>query len=121
MVCVWRIEVPPEFSGDPIEWPSFMTRFADTKKRCAYTVVKNLNRMTKCLKVEQLAVKGDLHKRNALSIVFATLRMLLGQPVVVYSALINSIKTEPDTKADDLESLLTFSMSVKTLRNALLA
>lgn len=62
------------------------------------------------------AVQGELH---TLPSVLATLWMLFGQPTIVNSALINSTKNEPQLKTDDLEILVTFLMSVKTLCNAL--
>lgn len=93
----------PEFSGDPIEWSSFMTRFAETTKRCTYKKIENLEHMTIYMKGHNNgAVKRELHKRTALPGV-----LLFVQPAVLYSTLVNSIKNGPEIKADDLEILDT--------------
>lgn len=48
--------------------------------------------------------KAEIHKRDALSSVLATLRLLFGRPQVVYCALVQNFKKEPYIKIENLES-----------------
>lgn len=92
-----------------------MIRFAKPTKTCAYTSLVTLDHLTKCLKRRTyVVVKGKLYKRTELPSVLAILRMLFGQHTLAYTFLVSNIISRPDIRYD-LESLITFSLSIKAL------
>lgn len=76
-----------------------MSRFVQFTKPCVFYDKENLDGLSRRLKGKSLdIVKFELCKQDALSSVLSILRMLFGQPKIVYDSLIKSITTEPEVK-----------------------
>lgn len=112
----------PIFSGDPRDWPIFISKLRESTQQCGFTASENLDRLSRCLKGQAYdAVRTDLANPEALSSVIATLRMLYGRPETIYHALVNHVRDSPPVKIEKLDTLITFGMRVKGLCDTLKA
>lgn len=112
----------PVFSGDPEQWPLFISNFTVTTSACGYTDVENMVRLQRSLKGPALeAVKSRLLIPSSVPSVIETLRKLFGRPEVVINSLLARIRSTPVPKADKLESIICFGMAVKNFCDHLVA
>ncbi|XP_058816727.1 uncharacterized protein LOC131680008 [Topomyia yanbarensis] len=106
----------PLFSGDAEEWPIFYSTFNSTTTMCGYTNEENVVRLQKCLKGRALeAVKCRLLHPSNVPGILATLRMLFGRPEIIIHSAIEKIHALPAPRAEQLESLVEFALSVQNL------
>ncbi|XP_055527320.1 uncharacterized protein LOC129719933 [Wyeomyia smithii] len=106
----------PLFSGTPEEWPLFFSTFTTTTNLCGYTPEKNLIRLQKCLKGKAYeTVKCRLMHPSNVSEIISTLKMLFGNPEVIVQDLITKIHSTPAPKADQLDTIIEFSLAVQNL------
>ncbi|XP_065075283.1 uncharacterized protein LOC135699027 [Ochlerotatus camptorhynchus] len=104
----------PTFSGNPEEWPIFLSMFNSTTAMCGFTEEENLVRLQRSLKGKAYeAVKCRLMHPGNIQGVMDTLRMLYGQPEVIVHSLIAKISSLPAIREDRLETLVDFAVSVQ--------
>ncbi|XP_055615196.1 uncharacterized protein LOC129761499 [Toxorhynchites rutilus septentrionalis] len=104
----------PMFSGNPEEWPLFLSTFNSTTMMCGFTDEENIVRLQRSLKGRAYeAVKCRLMHPSNVTGVISTLKMLFGQPEVIISSLIRKINSLPPLKEDKLETLVDFAVHVE--------
>lgn len=112
----------PIFTGNPKDWPYFISKFRDTTQMCGFSEIENLDRLQKCLKGDALEnVKCDLMTTKSLASVLSTLKLLYGRPTAIFNALVDEIRKSPPVKAEKLETLVVYAMKVKNLCATMLA
>lgn len=104
----------PTFSGKPEEWPIFITNFLQSTERCGFSDQENLIRLQKSLKGPALdAVRGKLMMPSTVNSAIETLQMLFGRPDVIQHSLQCKLRAHENVKADDLNTLISLSLSVQ--------
>ncbi|XP_058827460.1 uncharacterized protein LOC131687395 [Topomyia yanbarensis] len=108
-------ELPP-FSGNPEEWPLFISSFTNSTNACGFTNAENLMRLQRCLRGGALeAVRSRLLIPDSVPQVLATLQTLYGRPEILVYALLKKVREVPAPKSDKLETLIGFGMAVQNL------
>ncbi|XP_055591249.1 uncharacterized protein LOC129743288 [Uranotaenia lowii] len=106
----------PIFSGVPEEWPLFVSTYSTTTTMCGFTAEENLIRLQKCLRGKAYeAVKCMLMHPSNVGSIMSTLRMIFGSPEIIVHNLITKIQSAPPPRADRLETMIDFALSVKNL------
>ncbi|XP_062717285.1 uncharacterized protein LOC134292262 [Aedes albopictus] len=106
----------PMFSGNPEDWPVFISSFANSSQACGYTDAENLIRLQRCLKGPALeAVKSRLLFPAAVPHVIATLETLYGKPEHLIFMLLKKVREVPAPRPDKLETLIGFGIAVQNL------
>ncbi|XP_055922143.1 uncharacterized protein LOC129953216 [Eupeodes corollae] len=106
----------PSFSGNPEDWPLFISCLENSTRSCGYTNDENLMRLQRCLKGKALeAVRYRLLYPENVPSIISTLQMLYGRPDVIIHSLLNKIRNEPAPRADRLDTLVTFSFAVQNI------
>lgn len=106
----------PSFSGNPEEWPLFISSYENSTRTCGFSDDENLIRLHKCLKGKALeAVRFKLLLPSAVNDVVNTLRLLYGRPEIIISTLIQRVRNEPGPKIEKLDTLIPFALSVQNL------
>ncbi|XP_062538391.1 uncharacterized protein LOC134206679 [Armigeres subalbatus] len=106
----------PLFSGNPEDWPVFISSFNNSSQACGYTDAENLIRLQRCLKGTALeAVRSRLLFPAAVPHVIATLETLYGKPEHLIFMLVKKVREVPAPKSDKLETLIGFGMAVQNL------
>lgn len=106
----------PEFTGLPEEWPRFISNYEQTTQTCGFSNEENLIRLQNSLKGKALeAVSCRLMLPSSVPDVIQTLRLLFGRPELIINTLLQKIRNEPSPKAEKLDSLIKFSLSVQNL------
>ncbi|XP_058449233.1 uncharacterized protein LOC131429200 [Malaya genurostris] len=104
----------PQFSGDPEDWPLFLSTFNSTTAMCGFTDEENTIRLQRCLKGRAYdAVKSCLMHPSNVKSVLATLRMLFGQPEAVVNSLVSKINLLPMMEENSLETIVDFAINIK--------
>ncbi|XP_058839405.1 uncharacterized protein LOC131694906 [Topomyia yanbarensis] len=111
----------PEFSGDPEEWPIFLSSFNNSTVACGYNNTENLARLQRCLKGSALkSVRYYLLTPESVPEVMRTLQTLFGRPDIIINKLIRNMRECPAPKADRLETLIEFGIMVRNLTQHLI-
>ncbi|XP_058828346.1 uncharacterized protein LOC131688193 [Topomyia yanbarensis] len=106
----------PTFSGDPQDWPMFLSSFQSSTMACGYTDVENLSRLQRCLKGQALeSVKSRLLLPQSVPHVMETLQMLYGRPEILIHSLLQKLRSVPSPKAENLQSIITYGLAVRNL------
>ncbi|XP_053698719.1 uncharacterized protein LOC128745665 [Sabethes cyaneus] len=106
----------PRFSGDPSEWPIFISNYHYTTEACGFSQAENMLRLQRCLTGPALdTVRSRLVLPAAVPQVMETLRMRFGRPELLIKALLDKVRDIPAPKSDKLEGLIEFGMAVQTL------
>ncbi|XP_055626949.1 uncharacterized protein LOC129768996 isoform X2 [Toxorhynchites rutilus septentrionalis] len=106
----------PTFSGDPAEWPIFISNFEYTTTTCGYTHGENMVRLQRCLRGRALeSVRSRLVFPAAVPQVIETLRMRYGRPELLINALLQKVRAMPAPRGDKLEALIEYGMVVQEL------
>lgn len=112
----------PSFSGQPDDWPVFISCFEMGTRECGFSNAENLIRLQRSLKGPALeAVKSRLLLPNAVPRVIETLRMLYGRPDVLINSLLCKIRNTPSPKEGRLDSLINYCMAVQNYCDHLVA
>ncbi|XP_062712316.1 uncharacterized protein LOC115269769 [Aedes albopictus] len=112
----------PMFSGDPAEWPIFISAFENTTVACGYSKVENLARLQRCLKgAAYESVRSRLLLPESVPQVLSTLRLLYGRPELLINVLLNKLRSTPAPRSDKLETLIEFGLAVQSLCDHLVA
>ncbi|XP_062714236.1 uncharacterized protein LOC134291009 [Aedes albopictus] len=110
----------PTFSGNPEDWPLFISSFTNTTQACGYSDAENLARLQRSLKGNALdAVRSRLLLPAAVPHVIATLETLYGRPELLIHTLLQKVRGAPAPKQDRLETLIGYGMAVQNLSDHL--
>ncbi|XP_058817804.1 uncharacterized protein LOC131681110 [Topomyia yanbarensis] len=106
----------PCFSGNPSEWPMFISNYNYTTEACGYTDGENMIRLQRCLKGHALeTVRSRLVLPQAVPHVIETLRMRYGRSEVLINSLLREVRSIPAPRSDKLEGLIEYGMAVQAL------
>ncbi|XP_053686572.1 uncharacterized protein LOC128736119 [Sabethes cyaneus] len=106
----------PQFSGNPADWPVFISSFTNSTLACGYTSTENLCRLQRSLKGAAYdAVQSRLLLPESVPQVMDTLYLLYGRPELLIHALLDKVRSVPAPKVDKLETLIDFGMAVQCL------
>ncbi|XP_062714039.1 uncharacterized protein LOC134290847 [Aedes albopictus] len=106
----------PRFSGDPAEWPIFISNYRYTTEACGFSDGENMLRLQRCLTGSALeTVRSRLVLPAAVPQVIETLRMRFGRPELLINALLRKVRDIPAPRPDRLEGLIDFGMAVQAL------
>ncbi|XP_062699013.1 uncharacterized protein LOC134284280 [Aedes albopictus] len=106
----------PTFSGDPADWPIFISTFMNSSLSCGFNSAENLARLQRCLKGPAYeSVKSRLLLPESVPQVIDTLRLLYGRPELLINALLQKVRSVPAPKAEKLETIIDFGMAVRSL------
>ncbi|XP_055605098.1 uncharacterized protein LOC129753322 [Uranotaenia lowii] len=112
----------PEFSGNPADWPLFISIFTNTTLACGFNPAENLDRLQRSLKGAALeAVRSKLLLPESVPQIIDTLRSLFGRPELLIDSLLTKVRSLPAPKADKLETLMEFGIAVQSLCDHLVA
>ncbi|XP_062705798.1 uncharacterized protein LOC134287620 [Aedes albopictus] len=106
----------PAFSGNPEEWPIWISNFERSTATCGFSQDENLIRLQRCLKGPALEmVRGRLLTPASVPHVIKTLQLRYGRPETLIRALTERIRHLPPPKMDNVESIIDFGMAVDNL------
>ncbi|XP_062702256.1 uncharacterized protein LOC134285477 [Aedes albopictus] len=106
----------PTFSGDPADWPIFISSFTNSSLACGYNSAENLARLQRCLKGPAYeSVRSRLLLPESVPQVIDTLRLLYGRPELLISAQLQKVRSVPAPKAEKLETIIDFGIAVRSL------
>ncbi|XP_058826865.1 uncharacterized protein LOC131686880 [Topomyia yanbarensis] len=106
----------PRFSGDPADWPIFISSYRYTTEACGFSDGENMLRLQRCLSGSALeTVRSRLVLPAAVPQVIETLRMRFGRPELLINALLRKVRDIPAPRSDRLEGLIDFGMAVQAL------
>ncbi|XP_055615272.1 uncharacterized protein LOC129761561 [Toxorhynchites rutilus septentrionalis] len=106
----------PTFSGNPEEWPLFITSFQSSTRMCGYSDEENMLRLQRSLKGKALdAVRCRLLHPSNVPGVISTLRTLFGRPEIIVHSLISKIREMPSPKAEKLNTVIDFGVAVQNV------
>ncbi|XP_053691432.1 uncharacterized protein LOC128739955 [Sabethes cyaneus] len=106
----------PKFNRDPETWPLFISSFEHTTKACGYSNIENLDRLLNSLEGEAFnAVRSMLVLPESVPEVIQDLRRLFGQPEKLLRTLLNKVRRVSPPTTDDLQTFVTFGITVKHL------
>ncbi|XP_055601508.1 uncharacterized protein LOC129750567 [Uranotaenia lowii] len=104
----------PTFTGNPAEWPMFISIFTTTTLACGFNKAENLLRLQRCLKGAALdSVRSRLMMPNSVPNIIDTLRSFYGRPELLINDMLAKIRSIPPPKNDKLESLIEFGIIVQ--------
>ncbi|XP_062704047.1 uncharacterized protein LOC134286450 [Aedes albopictus] len=106
----------PNFSGDSVEWPLFLSCYQNTTHLCGFSHGENLMRLQRSLKGNALeAVRSLLLEPSSVPMILSTLHTLYGRPDLVINSLLQKVRSTPAPKPDKLESLISFGLACQNL------
>ncbi|XP_055604057.1 bromodomain adjacent to zinc finger domain protein 1A-like [Uranotaenia lowii] len=104
----------PEFSGNPVDWPVFISHYNYTSEACGFNDGENMIRLQRCLKGSAWeAVRSRLILPASVGHVIETLRMRFGRPELLIESLIERVKATPAPKVDKLDTVIEFGTKVQ--------
>ena len=106
----------PPFSGNPTDWPVFISSYTNTTLACGYSPAENLVRLQRCLKGPAYEpVSSRLLLPESVPHILETLRLLYGRPELLINALLEKVRSIPAPKAEKLETLIDYGLAVQSL------
>ncbi|XP_062716865.1 uncharacterized protein LOC109416846 [Aedes albopictus] len=106
----------PTFSGDPAEWPIFISSYNYTTAACGYTDGGNMIRLQRCLRGSALeSVRSRLVIPSTVPQVIDALQMRYGRPELLINALLQKVRSIPAPRADRLEGLVDYGTAIQAL------
>lgn len=106
----------PIFTGNPEDWPIFISSYRNSTMMCGYTDAENLMRLQKCLRGNALdVVRSNLLLPSSVPQVMATLETLFGNPERLIQSLLTRVRNTAAPNADKLETLINFGVVVQNL------
>lgn len=106
----------PMFSGDPIDWPLFISSYQHSTETCGYNNSENLLRLQRCLRGNAKdSVSSFLLHPSTVPQVLSTLQQLYGRPEQIVNNMIAKVRATPPPKPDRLETLVSFGLVVQNL------
>ncbi|XP_053686668.1 uncharacterized protein LOC128736214 [Sabethes cyaneus] len=106
----------PVFSGDPVEWPLFISSYNHSTEARGYSLSKNLLRLQRVLKgAAKDAVSSFLLHPSTVPQVLATFQTLYGRPEQIVHNLVAKVRATTAPRAEKLETLIHFGLAVQNL------
>ncbi|XP_053699089.1 uncharacterized protein LOC128746063 [Sabethes cyaneus] len=106
----------PTFSGNPEEWPLFISTYESSTRICGFSDEENLLRLQRSLRGRALeTVRSRLLHPAGLEGVIKTLRLLYGRPEVIVNTLVGKIREMPAPKTEKLGTLIDFGVAVQNM------
>ncbi|XP_062702184.1 uncharacterized protein LOC134285456 [Aedes albopictus] len=106
----------PIFSGNPEEWPIWISNFRRSTSTCGFSDDENLIRLQRCLKGSALeAVRSRLLCPASVPHVIRTLEMRYGRPETLIRSMTERVRRLPSLKIHDLEAVIEFGLVVDNL------
>ncbi|XP_053691604.1 uncharacterized protein LOC128740118 [Sabethes cyaneus] len=106
----------PIFTGDPVEWPLFLSSLQNSTELCGYSDGENLMRLQRCLKGNALeAVRSYLLHPSSMPLIIDTLRTLYGRPDLIIGSLLAKVRSTPTPKPECLDTIISFGLACKNL------
>ncbi|XP_055587983.1 uncharacterized protein LOC129740353 [Uranotaenia lowii] len=106
----------PSFSGNPLDWPVFISHFTFTSEACGFNNGENMLRLQRCLTgAAWESVRSRLILPTSVPSVIETLRERFGKPEVIIESLIERVKNTAPPRADRLASFIDFGTMVQAL------
>ncbi|XP_055922260.1 uncharacterized protein LOC129953275 [Eupeodes corollae] len=105
----------PIFSGDPEEWPLFLSSFNNSTALAGYSDAENLMRLQASLKGKaREIVRNKLLLPSLVPEIIQTLKMCFGRPEYIIENMIDRARKLPPPK-DKLENIIEFALSVSNI------
>ncbi|XP_062714095.1 uncharacterized protein LOC134290888 [Aedes albopictus] len=112
----------PVFSGDPADWPVFISNYNYTTEACGYSEGENMIRLQRCLKgTAWESVRSRLILPASVPQVIESLRMRFGRADLLIESLIEKVRSSSALRADKLDTLIEFGTLVQGLRDHIIA
>ncbi|XP_062709477.1 uncharacterized protein LOC134288485 [Aedes albopictus] len=106
----------PIFSGDPIDWPLFISSYQHSTETCGYTNSENLLRLQRSLRGNaKESVSSFLLHPSTVPQILSTLQQLYGRPEQIVNNMIAKVRATPPPKPDRFETLVSFALVVQNL------
>ncbi|XP_062714101.1 uncharacterized protein LOC134290893 [Aedes albopictus] len=106
----------PRFSGDPLEWPMFISAYESTTAMCGIQPDENLARLQKCLVGgAREKVLSILTLPAALPEIIETLREECGRPEQLVHCLLVKIRHAPAPNVNKLDTLINVGREIRNL------
>ncbi|XP_038113588.1 uncharacterized protein LOC119767877 [Culex quinquefasciatus] len=106
----------PVFTGNPEDWPLFISAYVNTTNACGYSNAENLSRLQKFVRgYAYERVRGRLLHPAGVPHAIAMLEMLFGRPEILIHTLLEKVRSAPAPKADRLESYIDYGLAVQHL------
>ncbi|XP_039438455.1 uncharacterized protein LOC120419726 [Culex pipiens pallens] len=106
----------PVFTGDPEDWPLFISAYVNTTNACGYSNAENLSRLQKYVRgYAYERVRGRLLHPTGVPHAIAMLEMLFGRPEILIHSLLEKVRSAPAPRADRLESYIDYGLAVQHL------
>ncbi|XP_062711167.1 uncharacterized protein LOC109417082 [Aedes albopictus] len=106
----------PKFSGNPEEWPMFLSTYEDTTAMCGYTEAENMIRLRNCLKGDAFnAVRSFLMRPETVERAVSALKLRFGRPETIIEFLKEKIMAMPIIRPDAMDKLVDFALEVQNL------
>ncbi|XP_044572580.1 uncharacterized protein LOC123257464 [Drosophila ananassae] len=103
----------PPFSGNPEEWPMFISMYENSCAVAGFSNAENMLRLQKCLKGKAYElVRDKLLIPTLVPEVISTLKTFFGRPEQILDRLIDRIR-KINVHKDKLETLIDFAMAVR--------
>ncbi|XP_062704660.1 uncharacterized protein LOC134286963 [Aedes albopictus] len=106
----------PTFSGNPEEWPIWISNFRRSTSTCGFSEDENLIRLQRCLKGPALeAVRSRLLCPSSVPHVIRTLEMRYGRPETLIRSMTERVRRLPALRTNDLDGIIEFGLVVDNL------
>ncbi|KAJ6647830.1 hypothetical protein Bhyg_03053, partial [Pseudolycoriella hygida] len=106
----------PLFFGDIEKFPSFLRAYETSTSLCGFSNGENLTRLNESLKGSAYEfVEQQLLYPDDVPQVIETLKVIFGRPEYVIDKLLEKISKQPPPQAEDLSSLVKYSMNVQNI------
>lgn len=106
----------PKFSGNPSDWPIFISSFKTSTDACGFSNVENLVRLQDAIRgPAREIVGGRLILPKTVPQVIGTLQQLYGRPEQMLHALLAKVRRAEAPKIDRMETFIRFGTIVEQL------
>ncbi|XP_055589038.1 uncharacterized protein LOC129741339 [Uranotaenia lowii] len=106
----------PVFTGDPMDWPLFISTYRNSTEVCGYSESENLLRLQRSIKgIAKEAVSSFLLHPSTVPKVIHTLQTLYGKPEQIVHHMVCKVRASPAPKGDRMETLVSFGLMVQNL------
>ncbi|XP_055589070.1 uncharacterized protein LOC129741371 [Uranotaenia lowii] len=106
----------PTFSGNPADWPVFISHYQYTTEACGFNNGENMIRLQRCLKGSAWeSVRNRLIHPGSVPAAIKMLEKRYGRPDLIIETLIEKVRSTPPPKADRLNTIIDFGTQVQGL------
>ncbi|XP_038116949.1 uncharacterized protein LOC119769121 [Culex quinquefasciatus] len=106
----------PVFTGNPVDWPIFISSYNHSTLTCGYTDNENLLRLQRAIQGRaREEVSSLLLNPSTIPQLLTSLKLLYGRPEQIVHTMIEKVRATPAPRADKLESLVSFGLVVHNL------